>query len=200
MNTTSRPAHRTNILRIFLPALVIAFFRTRGAGTPKNSDLKQDSAVFVNPFIGVLDDESNCVIGPQVPFGSLNPSPQTPLGSHDGYSPHEAIRGFGQLRVSGTGWGKYGQIFVSAPDRAASRRKGARLAKSKRDRKSVRIPGVAHALQHQSRVYTFTSHGDLSLHISKIRFGKSADRYHAQHSYGHCDRNRGNGVRRRSGD
>ena len=113
MNTTSRPAHRTNILRIFLPALVIAFF-VLGAGTPKNSDLKQDSAVFVNPFIGVLDDESNCVIGPQVPFGSLNPSPQTPLGSHDGYSPHEAIRGFGQLHVSGTGWGKYGQIFVSS--------------------------------------------------------------------------------------
>lgn len=67
----------------------------------------------VNPFVGVRDDVSNCVIGPQLPFGSINPSPQTPDGSHDGYSPDEPIRGFGQLQVSGTGWGKYGQVFVS---------------------------------------------------------------------------------------
>lgn len=72
-----------------------------------------DPAAFVDPFIGVLDDESNCVIGPQLPFGSINPSPQTPNGSHDGYSPAEQIRGFGQLHASGTGWGKYGQVFVS---------------------------------------------------------------------------------------
>ena len=68
---------------------------------------------YVNPFIGVLGPGSNCVIGPQLPFGSINPSPQTPKGSHDGYSPDEPIRGFGQLHVSGTGWGKYGQIFIS---------------------------------------------------------------------------------------
>ncbi len=68
---------------------------------------------YVDPFIGVLDPESNCVIGPQLPNGSINPSPQTPKGSHDGYSPTEQIRGFGQLHVSGTGWGKYGQIFIS---------------------------------------------------------------------------------------
>ncbi len=70
-------------------------------------------ADLVDPFIGVRDDVSNCVIGPQLPFGSINPSPQTPNGSHDGYSPDEPIRGFGQLQVSGTGWGKYGQVFVS---------------------------------------------------------------------------------------
>lgn len=68
---------------------------------------------YVDPFIGVLDPASNCVIGPQLPFGSINPSPQTPKGSHDGYSPNEPIRGFGQLHVSGTGWGKYGQVFIS---------------------------------------------------------------------------------------
>lgn len=67
----------------------------------------------VNPFIGVRDDVSNCVVGPQLPFGSINPSPQTPNGSHDGYAPDEPIRGFGQLQVSGTGWGKYGQVFIS---------------------------------------------------------------------------------------
>ncbi len=68
---------------------------------------------YVNPFIGVLDKVSNCVIGPQLPFSSINPSPQTPGGDHDGYSPEQPIRGFGQLHVSGTGWGKYGQILVS---------------------------------------------------------------------------------------
>jgi len=68
---------------------------------------------YVDPRIGVLDAVSNCVIGPQLPFGSINPSPETPSGSHDGYSPAEPIRGFGQLHASGTGWGKYGEVFVS---------------------------------------------------------------------------------------
>lgn len=68
---------------------------------------------FVDPFIGVLDPESACVIGPQLPSGSINPSPQTQNGNDDGYDPREPIRGFSQLNVSGTGWGKYGQIFFS---------------------------------------------------------------------------------------
>lgn len=69
---------------------------------------------YVNPFIGVADgDNSNCVIGPQLPFGSINPSPHTPNGGHDGYTINEPIRGFAQLHVSGTGWGKYGQVFLS---------------------------------------------------------------------------------------
>ena len=70
-------------------------------------------ADYVNPFIGVLDPESACVIGPQLPAGSINPTPQTPNGNDDGYDPGEPIRGFCQLSVSGTGWGKYGQIFFS---------------------------------------------------------------------------------------
>ncbi|HEY4205797.1 MAG TPA: GH92 family glycosyl hydrolase [Puia sp.] len=70
---------------------------------------------YVNNFIGVLDghDASNCVIGPQLPFGSVSPSPQTPNGGNDGYSPDDPIRGFGQLHVSGTGWGTNGQVFIS---------------------------------------------------------------------------------------
>ncbi|WP_157887154.1 GH92 family glycosyl hydrolase [Hymenobacter sp. PAMC 26628] len=70
---------------------------------------------YVDPNIGVIDTDgySNCVIGPQLPFGSINPSPQTAKGSHDGYAPDQPIRGFGQLHVSGTGWGKYGQVFLS---------------------------------------------------------------------------------------
>lgn len=56
---------------------------------------------------------SNCVIGPQMPHGSINPSPDTPKGGHDGYAPESQIRGFSQLHVSGTGWGRYGQILLS---------------------------------------------------------------------------------------
>ncbi len=69
---------------------------------------------FVDTKVGVIDDKgSNCVIGPQLPFASINPSPQTPEGEHDGYAPGQPIRGFGQLHVSGTGWGKYGHFLVS---------------------------------------------------------------------------------------
>jgi len=71
----------------------------------------------VDVRIGTLQtgtrDQGNCIIGPQMPFGAISPGPQTPNGHHDGYSPDEDIRGFGQLHVSGTGWGKYGQIFLS---------------------------------------------------------------------------------------
>lgn len=68
---------------------------------------------YIDSRVGTFNDGSNCVIGPQLPFGSINPSPQTPDGDHDGYNPDKPVRGFGQLHVSGTGWGKYGQIFVS---------------------------------------------------------------------------------------
>ncbi len=68
---------------------------------------------YVDNRIGVLDSFSNCVIGPQLPSGSINPSPQTKYGNDDGYDPAEPIRGFGQLPVSGTGWGTNGQIFLS---------------------------------------------------------------------------------------
>ena len=53
-------------------------------------------ADYVDTSIGVLDDRaSNCVIGPQLPYGSINPSPQTENGSMDGYHPDYPIRGFG---------------------------------------------------------------------------------------------------------
>lgn len=56
---------------------------------------------------------SNCVIGPQLPHGSVNPSPQTPMGGQNGYDENDLIRGFGQLHVSGIGWSRYGQVFLS---------------------------------------------------------------------------------------
>lgn len=73
----------------------------------------QDLTQYVNPFIGVKGAGS-CVIGPQLPNGSINPSPDTPEGHTDGYDYNSKIRGFSQLHVSGTGGaGKYGQFLLS---------------------------------------------------------------------------------------
>ncbi len=105
------PADFAGVLLLRNPA--VRDTTSRQAAPATSLDSFMDPADEVDPFIGVRDEVSNCVIGPQLPFGSINPSPQTPGGSHDGYAPDRPIRGFGQLQVSGTGWGKYGQIFVS---------------------------------------------------------------------------------------
>jgi predicted alpha-1,2-mannosidase len=96
-------------IKLFSVAIALTGLSFPVSSQNENRDLVK----YVDPFIGVLDGPSNCTIGPQLPFGSINPGPQTQKGSHDGYSPNEPIRGFGQLHVSGTGWGKYGQIFFS---------------------------------------------------------------------------------------
>ena len=67
---------------------------------------------YVDMYMGVRGI-SNCVIGPQLPHGSVNPSPQTPNGGQNGYDENDLIRGFGQLHVSGIGWSRYGQVFLS---------------------------------------------------------------------------------------
>ncbi len=73
----------------------------------------QNFVQYVNMFMGVKG-EGSCVIGPQLPFGSINPSPDTPNGHTDGYDYSSKIRGFSQLHVSGTGGsGKYGQFLIS---------------------------------------------------------------------------------------
>jgi predicted alpha-1,2-mannosidase len=68
---------------------------------------------YVNPWMGVLK-AGNVVVGPQLPWGSVNPSPDTPDGYTSGYNPNQEIRGFSQLHVTGGGGpGKYGQFLVS---------------------------------------------------------------------------------------
>ncbi len=79
---------------------------------PAKSPTATENLRLVDPRIGVLGGGSN-VIGPSLPFGSIHPSPQTPGGSYDGYNPDRDIRGFGQLHVSGTGWGQYGNFLIS---------------------------------------------------------------------------------------
>lgn len=94
------------IIRFFLTILLTGcWVSCRNAENISRADL-------VDMFMGV-QGFSNCVIGPQLPHGSVNPAPQTPNGFHDGYDPADPIRGFGQLHVSGIGWGRYGQVFLS---------------------------------------------------------------------------------------
>ena len=72
-----------------------------------------DATSKVNMFMGVAG-RGNVVVGPQLPWGSVNPSPDTPEGNSDGYSSRKKIRGFSQLHVTGTGsCGKYGQFLLS---------------------------------------------------------------------------------------
>lgn len=86
--------------------MVVAFLAT---GACTDSGL----ADFVDTTVGVVDDRSsNCVIGPMLPYGSINPSPQTREGGPDGYDPGQPIDGFAQLHVSGTGWGSYGHFLI----------------------------------------------------------------------------------------
>lgn len=73
----------------------------------------QDYTKYVDPWMGVTG-KGSCVIGPQLPFGSVNPSPDTPEGGPDGYNPTSKIRGFSQLHLTGAGGpGKYGQFLLS---------------------------------------------------------------------------------------
>ncbi len=75
---------------------------------------REHFADYVDTRVGVVDKgASNCVIGPMLPYGSINPSPQSRKGTSDGYKPTEPIRGFGQLHVSGTGWPTYGNFLIS---------------------------------------------------------------------------------------
>lgn len=70
---------------------------------------------YVDTKIGVIGTRaSNCVIGPQLPFGCINPSPQSPKASSSGYNPKMPTRGFGQMHVSGTGGAsRYGHFLIS---------------------------------------------------------------------------------------
>jgi predicted alpha-1,2-mannosidase len=96
-----------NVLRkvVFLSSCLLAV---------SSGKAQSNLSSYIDTRIGVIDTRnSNCVIGPQLPYGSINPSPQTKDGDMDGYHPERPIRGFGQLHVSGTGWSKYGHFLLS---------------------------------------------------------------------------------------
>ena len=91
------------------------------SGKPRPSRSPKGLADCVDTRIGVIDQRgSNCVIGPMLPYGSINPSPQTFGGDTDGYSPGQPIDGFAQLHVSGTGWSSYGHFLIQPQTGAPS--------------------------------------------------------------------------------
>jgi predicted alpha-1,2-mannosidase len=104
-------------LLIKLKAFLILFLLLFTTLTSLSQNNSNELVDYVDNFIGVRDANSSTVIGPQLPNAGINPSPQTPGGDNkydmDCYNINQPIRGFGQLHVSGSGWGKYGQIFLS---------------------------------------------------------------------------------------
>lgn len=94
---------------------VISFGKTDGAFG--QSIRKEKNVDYVDTKIGVIGTQertSNCVIGPQLPFGCINPSPQSMDASPGGYNQNMPTRGYGQLHVSGTGGdGRYGHFLIS---------------------------------------------------------------------------------------
>ncbi len=98
------------------PAFAATFFLLLATNLFSQKLTKQP-VDYVDNFIGIRDKNSSCILGPQLPQGNISPSPQTAPGDikwdMDGYVMGQPIRGFGQLHVSGTGWGKYGQVFIS---------------------------------------------------------------------------------------
>jgi predicted alpha-1,2-mannosidase len=98
---------RKNILTVFSLALLIS-------GCLEKEEPTLRFVEYVDTKIGVIDNRgSNCVIGPKLPYGSINPSLQTIEGGMDGYHPDKPIRGFAQLQASGAGWGAYGHFLIS---------------------------------------------------------------------------------------
>ena len=89
-------------------ALLTLFFFTSQTETFADSHPSDKVQVLMGTHGG-----SNCTVGPQLPHGSICPSPQTSHGGHAGYKENQPIRGFGQLHVTGTGWGRYGQMLLS---------------------------------------------------------------------------------------
>ncbi len=124
-----------------------------------------DLVDYVDTSVGVVDKHaSNCVIGPMLPYGSINPSPQTPKGASDGYKPSEPIRGFGQLHVSGTGWPTYGNFLISPQTGIETAPLGHDSAHSGEVTKACRFSttldrygiGVDVTPAHYSAIYRFT--------------------------------------------
>lgn len=84
------------------------------------TSLAQSVTDYVDPRIG-SDGLGRVFIGPCMPFGMIKPSPDCGTGNNPGWGPMpQAVSGFSQTHVSGTGGGpKYGNILIrpfSGPD------------------------------------------------------------------------------------
>lgn len=106
-----------NVLKIYMVTLALTGYCMAQPPweKPIHSGTVKSLADYVDTKIGVIGTRaSNCVLGPQMPFGCINPSPQSPKGTTSGYNPLMPTRGFGQLHVSGTGGNsRYGHFLIS---------------------------------------------------------------------------------------
>jgi len=107
------------IIAILIPAFFVTIVCIAGNKLPgkkaNNPRAETGLVQYIDTKIGVIGTRSsNCVLGPQMPFGCINPSPQSSKGNTSGYNPSMPTRGFGQLQVSGTGGNsRYGHFLVS---------------------------------------------------------------------------------------
>ncbi len=93
---------------------ILALLVTAGSGQAQRpSDRREAPADLVDPRIGNAASRGNTVIGPTLPHGSVQPSPDTFAGGTSGHKLGRPVRGFSQLHAGGTGWGKYGNLLLS---------------------------------------------------------------------------------------
>ncbi len=80
---------------------------------PVLADVSENVIDYVDTRLGT-GGPGNAFVGPQMPWGGIQPGPDTRNGSTDGYGRGEAIRGFSQTHVSGTGGdSRYGNFLIS---------------------------------------------------------------------------------------
>eukprot|EP01136_Pigoraptor_vietnamica_P009401 Opistho-1_new@45877 len=95
--------------KLFLPLLFIAQFAV--------AQIKKDYNQYVNPFIGT-GGHGHTYPGPALPFGMIQPGPDTRLDGWDGCSGYHytdtLVYGFSQTHLSGTGIEDYCDFFIDA--------------------------------------------------------------------------------------
>lgn len=111
-NIFIRNIAKPGLTRVLLISSILFFW---GSKSFSKGTEQKGLADYVDTKIGVIGTRaSNCVLGPQLPFGCINPSPQSVNGGPAGFDPQKPTRGFGQLHVSGTGGdGRYGHFLIS---------------------------------------------------------------------------------------
>jgi hypothetical protein len=95
-----------------LAAALAAAFSVASAAT---ADRTQDLAHYVNPMIGT-GGHGHTFPGPTLPFGMIQPGPDTRLTGWDGSSAYHdsdrVVYGFSHTHLSGTGVSDYGDVLL----------------------------------------------------------------------------------------
>ena len=140
-----------NFLLFAVMMLMTVFCFSSEKNLKNKPGVEKPLADYVDTKIGVIGTRaSNCVLGPQMPFGCINPSPQSPKGTTSGYNPKMPTRGFGQLQVSGTGGAsRYGHFLISPQI-------GIRVSKNSHDSPAVNEETKAYYYKTKLQRYNLT--------------------------------------------